>query len=419
MILELIEKKKQGEALSAKQIHEMIQAYVQGEIPDYQMSAFLMAVWFQGMNMEEMIALCDAMMHSGEILDLSDIGTMICDKHSTGGVGDKTSIVLVPLVAACGGIVAKMSGRGLGHTGGTIDKLEAISGFQTAMSPDRFKQQVKEVHAAIVGQSEHFVVADQLLYALRDVTGTVDSLPLIATSILSKKIAAGSDIILLDVKYGEGAFMKSKADAQALADTMCTIGTHFHKKMRAVISDMNEPLGNAIGNALEVKEAVLTLQGKGPRDFTALCVEEAGILLHLAGLAASDADGEKMAQRALEDGSAFTMLCKMVQAQGGDVRCLKDTDRLEKAPYVSELRAKQSGVIRSLHALSLGKLAMELGAGRVRKGDAIDLAVGIVLAHKRNDSVNKGDVLAYIHSRTPLAKQWVERFYEAVEIACE
>ncbi len=416
MIIELIEKKKRGEALSAPEIHAMIHAYVNKEIADYQMSAFLMAVWFQGMNMDEMIALCDAMMHSGEVLDLSDLDGVTCDKHSTGGVGDKTSIVLVPLVAACGGIIAKMSGRGLGHTGGTIDKLESIPGFQTEVAPSDFKRQVREIHAAIVGQSSRFVVADQMLYALRDVTATVDSLPLIATSILSKKLAAGSDVILLDVKYGEGAFMKTKADAQLLADTMCAIGAHFQRKVRAVISDMNEPLGHAIGNTLEVLEAIDTLQGRGPDDFRTLCIEEAGILLAMADLAADESEGRQRARSALEDGSAFAMLCQMVEAQGGDVRYVKEPQRFAKAPYIKQLPALKEGMIRALHARSFGELAMELGAGRKCKGDRIDPRVGIVLHHKCGETVAADTCIATIHANRELSEDWIRRFYEAVEI---
>lgn len=416
MIISLIEKKKYGQELTWDEIHRMIDAYVQKQIPDYQMSAFLMAVWFQGMTMEETFALTDAMIHSGKVLDLHDLEGVSCDKHSTGGVGDKTSLVLVPLVAACGGVVAKMSGRGLGHTGGTIDKLESIPGFQTTMEPECFKQKVKQVHAAIIGQSSDFVVADQLLYALRDVTGTIDSLPLIASSIMSKKIAAGSDVILLDVKYGEGAFMKTKEEAVKLAECMCQIGNRFNRKMQSVISDMNEPLGLAIGNALEVKEAIETLHGKGPKDFQTLCQEEAAILLHMADLVSSKEEGIEKARTALENDQAFFKFLEMVTAQGGDASFVLEPSRLPKAAYVTDLYSTKTGTISTLHALSLGLLAMELGAGRKKKGEAIDPSVGIVLTHKQGEYVDEDTCLAHIHSNHKLDDKWIQKFYESIEI---
>ena len=416
MILSIIEKKKQGKELTADEIKELIKDYVDQKIPDYQMSAFLMAVWFQGMSMQETIALTDAMMHSGETLDLSDLEGITCDKHSTGGVGDKTSLVLVPLVAACGGVVAKMSGRGLGHTGGTIDKLESIPGFQTTMEPAAFKQQVRQHHCAIIGQSQHFVVADQMLYALRDVTATVDSIPLIASSILSKKLAAGSEAILLDVKYGEGAFMKTKEEAKDLADCMCTIGKHFNRTIQAVISDMNQPLGFAIGNTLEVKEAIDTLQGRGPADFTKLCQEEAAHLLFMSHVVESLEEGMQVVCGALNDGCAFNKFCEMVEAQGGDASYIRDPSLFPQAKYVQKMFARKAGTITSLHALSLGLLAMDLGAGRKRKGDTIDYSVGIVLSHKQGDTIAKDECLATVHSNHALTTEWIQRFYEAIEI---
>lgn len=416
MILEWIEKKKHGLSLTWDEIHEMIHAYVHQEIADYQMSAFLMAVWFQGMSLDETIALTDAMMHSSKTLDLSGLKGITCDKHSTGGVGDKTSLVLVPLVAACGGIVVKMSGRGLGHTGGTVDKLESIPGYQTTMGTDAFYEQVKKVHAAIIGQSDDFVVADQLLYALRDVTGTIDSIPLIASSILSKKLAAGSEAILLDVKFGEGAFMKTKEEAQQLADCMCAIGAYFHRKVHAIISDMNEPLGLAIGNSLEVIEAIHTLKGEGPKDFQTLCIEEAAILLQMTGLADTLEEGKQKAICSLQDGSAFEKFCEMVMAQGGDVSVIKDPSLFAQARFDTTLCALTSGTIQKMHARSLGILAMELGAGRTKKGESIDPSVGIVFLHKSPEKIKEGEAMAHIYSNQPLTEKWIQDFYAAIEI---
>ena len=323
-MLKLIEKKKRGKALSDQELHEMIAAYVRHQIPDYQMSAFLMAVWFQGMDMAETLALCDAMIQSGATLDLSGISGVKCDKHSSGGVGDKTTLVLAPLVSACGATVAKMSGRGLGHTGGTIDKLESIPGLRTDLDPETFYHQAKTIHLVISAQSSQLVPADGMLYALRDVSGTVDSMPLIAASIMSKKIAAGCDAILLDVKYGEGAFMHDRAQAEALSQCMKEIGRQFGRDVKCVLSDMNMPLGNAIGNILEVKEAISTLRGNGPQALQALCEDEGSIMLMQAKLAASYPEGKAMIRAAMQDGRGLCRFREMVKAQGGDVSCIDD-----------------------------------------------------------------------------------------------
>ena len=416
MIIETIEKKKRKEELDRQEITEIIEQYVQGKIPDYQMSALLMAIWFQGMSMTEITALTTAMMNSGSILDLSDVGGIPCDKHSSGGVGDKTTIVLAPLVAACGGIMAKMSGRGLGHTGGTIDKLESIPGFRTEMTPESFKAQVRKIGVALIGQSSDFVIADQMLYALRDVTGTVDSLPLIASSIMSKKLAAGSQAILLDVKYGNGAFMKTKEEAKALADCMCTIGDAFHKTMHAVISDMNEPLGFAIGNSLEVIEAIDTLKGNGPQDLRDLCVEEAAALLQMSKICQTREEGMHLAADALDNGSAFRKFCELTQAQGGDVSYLHHPEKFARPAYITKIQAREAGKICAVRARAIGTLAMELGAGRRTKGDRIDPSVGIVLHRKSGDEVHAQETLAEIYSSRPLSSQWISRFYCAFDI---
>lgn len=409
--LELIEKKKYGGRLNQEELHTLIEGYVQGRIPDYQMSAFLMAVWFQGMDEEEISLLTQEMIASGDQLDLSDIPGVKCDKHSTGGVGDKTTLVLAPLVAACGGKVAKMSGRGLGHTGGTIDKLEAIPGFQVTLSEEAFRQQVRTIGLALIAQSDTLVPADRMLYALRDVSGSVDSLPLIASSIMSKKLACGTDTILLDVKYGEGAFMRDLTQARRLAETMIHIGHRFHKDVRAIVSAMNEPLGYAIGNLLEVKEAIDTLQGKGPSDLQELCLDAGSMMLVQAKVVSDRSGGRAMLKQAIKDGSAFAAFCAMVEAQGGDVSYVRHPKRFAQAAFITPLSSPVSGYVKELHALSLGQLAMELGAGRKELGDTIDPSVGIVLTHKIGDAVEEGEPLAFIHSQKPLSEQWKKRFY--------
>ena len=410
--VDIIEKKKQKQALTKEEIHYFIEGYVKHEIPDYQVSALLMAIYFNGMEENEIAYLSEEMLYSGDTIDLSSIQGVKCDKHSTGGVGDKTSLSLAPMVAACGAKVAKMSGRGLGHTGGTLDKVESIDGFQVGLTQEQFIEQVNSIGLALIGQTGSLVPADKQLYALRDVTATVNSIPLIASSIMSKKLAAGSDTILLDVKFGEGAFMENAERAEELAKTMITIGTHFGKDVRAMISNMNQPLGNAIGNALEVKEAIATLQGKGPEDFTQLCLKAGSIMLMQAGIAADEESATAMLQKAIDDGSALGKLAAMVEAQGGNVEQVWHPELLPQAKEIVEVISREEGYIQELHALELGTLAMKLGAGRMVKEDPIDPAVGIVLNKKDGDYVSKGDILAYVHTNQALSETWLEEFYQ-------
>lgn len=417
--VDIIEKKKEHQALTKEELHFFISEYVKGTIPDYQVSALLMAIYFNGMEEEETAYLTEEMLHSGDMIDLSSIPGVKCDKHSTGGVGDKTSLSLAPMVAACGVKVAKMSGRGLGHTGGTLDKAESIEGFRVDLTIDEFLTQVKEIGLAIIGQTGTLVPADKKLYALRDVTATVNSIPLIASSIMSKKLAAGSDTILLDVKYGEGAFMQTAKDAQKLAETMIRIGQHFHKDVRAMISNMNQPLGNAIGNALEVKEAIATLQGKGPKDFTELCLKAGSIMLMQAGKAEDEISARSMLQNVMDDHRAMDKLLEMVKAQGGNIEQILHPELLPQAKEILEITSKECGYIKDVHALTLGTLAMQLGAGRMVKEDTIDPAVGIVLNKKDGDYVEKGDILAYVHINRPLPEHWLEDFYGAFHFTKE
>lgn len=420
--VDIIEKKRDGGHLSREEIDFWISEYVAERIPDYQVSALCMAIYFQGMDGEEIADLCNAMLHSGDIIDLSSISGVKVDKHSTGGVGDKTSLSLTPMVAACGAKVAKMSGRGLGHTGGTLDKVESIKGFNVFLDEEAFVKQVNELGIALIGQTKSLVPADKKLYALRDVTATVNSIPLIASSIMSKKLAAGSDAILLDVKFGEGAFMQSVEDAEKLAETMITIGKHLGRDTRAMISNMNQPLGYAIGNALEVKEAIATLKNEGPADFTELCLQAGSIMLVQAKVAENEECARNMLQKSLDDGSALAKLIEMVKAQGGDVEQIKHPEYLPQAKDIIEIKAKQSGWIKELKALELGTLAMQIGAGRAVKEDTIDPAVGIVLNKKAGDEVKVNDVLAYVHTNTPLSEEWIKHFYECflfVDTACE
>lgn len=411
--LDLIEKKKVGKALSKEEIFFFIKGYTADEIPDYQVSAFLMAIYFQGMNEEETAYLTQAMMESGEIIDLKEIHGIICDKHSTGGVGDKTSLSLLPMVAACGVKIAKMSGRGLGHTGGTLDKVESIKGFQIQLEEERFKKQVNTIGIAIVGQSNSLVPADKKLYALRDVTATVNSLPLIASSIMAKKLASGADKILLDVKFGSGAFMEDAVQAEALAKMMIKIGNHLGKEVNVVISNMNQPLGNAIGNALEVKEAIATLCGEGPKDFEELCIEAGSIMLLQANVVSSLEHGEETLRKVIEDRTGFKKLQELVEAQGGDVQQILDPQQLPKASSIVSLPSIEEGYVKCMHTLELGVLAMKLGAGRSTKEDVIDPAVGIVLRKKVGDYVKEGESLAEIHTNFDLPQDWKDAFYQS------
>jgi pyrimidine-nucleoside phosphorylase len=394
---ELIERKRDGGALSADEMRELVLGYGSGDVPDYQMAAFCMAVFFRGLTHGETFAMTDAMVQSGDTLDMHGaLGRTVVDKHSTGGVGDKTSIAVAPLVAACGVPFGKMSGRGLGHTGGTLDKLESIPGFRVELTVDEFVAQVRDVGVAIIGQTGNLVPADKGLYALRDVTATVDNVQLIAASIMSKKIAAGADAIVLDVKVGDGAFMKTLEDARRLADTMRELGERAGRRVACLLTDMDQPLGRAVGNALELLEARATLRGEGPPDFTELVLTATGQLLAFSDLGVDAAEGRRRAEAAVADGSALEAYDRWVRAQGGD----PSEDVLPRAPVVRMLESPEAGYVRALRALPVGIAALELGAGRVRKDDAIDHAVGVVCLRKRGDRVERGEALAEIHART-------------------
>ncbi len=397
-MVDIITKKRDGHELTAEEITFFVDGYVAGRIPDYQVSALLMAILFKGMTNNEIVTLTDRMEHSGDVMDLSCIKGVKVDKHSTGGVGDKTSIALGPMVAACGAKLAKMSGRGLGHTGGTLDKLESIPGMQVFVSEEHFIKQVNEIGLAIIGQTGTLVPADKKLYALRDVTGTVESTPLIASSVMSKKLASGSDCILLDVKFGNGAFMKNAESARELAKIMCAIGNSLGRDTRAVLTDMEQPLGHAVGNALEIKEAIATLHGQGPKDFTELCLRSGAIMLEQAKIVKSEEEGLAMLKKSIEDGSAFEKLCQMVEAQGGDVEYIRHPEKFELAKNIVEVKAAKDGYIKRIVALEIGESAMRLGAGRETFDDVIDMSAGIVLSKKVGDQVKKGDVLCTVHT---------------------
>jgi pyrimidine-nucleoside phosphorylase len=393
---ELIQRKRDGEELPADEIAELVLGYARGDIPDYQLAAFCMAVYFQGLSSAETFALTDAMVRSGETIDLgAALGRRVVDKHSTGGVGDKTTLAVGPIVAACGVPFGKMSGRGLGHTGGTLDKLEAIPGFRVELTTEQFVEQVRDVGLAIVGQTGDLVPADKKLYALRDVTATVDNVSLIAASIMSKKIAAGADAIVLDVKVGDGAFMKTLPDAQVLAEAMLALGRRAEREVVCMLTDMDQPLGRAVGNALEVREAVATVRGEGPPDFTELVLDAAAHLLTLSDLGIDRGEARARAGRAVDDGSATAAYERWVRAQGGD----PDETALPKARIIREVFAPRSGHVQRLAALPVGLAALHLGAGRRAKDDAIDHAVGVVCLKKRGDTVDEGEPLAEVHAR--------------------
>lgn len=395
---DLIMKKKKGCELTNEEIRYMIDGYTKEVIPDYQMSAMMMAICFQGMTPEETKNLTLAMAESGDILDLSEIIGIKVDKHSTGGVGDKTSLVLGPMVAALGVSVAKMSGRGLGHTGGTIDKLESFTGFTTALSKDTFVKNVNEIGIAIAGQTADLAPADKKLYALRDVTGTVDQMSLIASSIMSKKLASGADAIVLDVKTGDGAFMKTLEDSVALAEAMVSIGKLAGKKMAAIISDMDQPLGNAVGNILEVKEAIDTLQGHGPKDLEELVLTLGSYMVVAAEKAETVEEARKMLEKTLRDGTAFEVFKKFVVAQGGCEAEVLHPEKLPVAKYIEDVVADTDGYVAKIQTEEIGRISLLLGGGRETKDSEIDLTVGVVLNKKRGDKVVKGDVLATIHT---------------------
>lgn len=417
---DLIMKKRNGAALKEEEIRFMIEGYVKGEIPDYQMSAMMMAVFFRGMNRQETLNLTLAMAHSGEMLDLSEIKGVKVDKHSTGGVGDKTSLALTPMAAACGVKIAKMSGRGLGHTGGTIDKLESFQGFSAALSTRQFIRNVNEIGIAIMGQTLNLAPADKLLYALRDVTATVDNMSLIASSIMSKKLAAGADAIVLDVKTGSGAFMKRQEDALSLAREMVEIGRNAGKHMMAVISDMDQPLGYAVGNALEVKEAIAALRGEGPEDFTELCMTLGSCMLMAGGVTDSEEDARKRLRRVIEDGSALKKLASFVEAQGGNKEMVYHPELLPAAAIVSPVPAPGEGYVQKILCDEVGICSLILGGGRETKESVIDLSVGIVLNKKVGDHVKAGEALAYIHANQEEKKKLCEeRLLRAFEIGPE
>ena len=393
---ELIQRKRDGEELGGEEIAELVLAYSRGDVPDYQLAAFCMAVYFQGLSSAETFALTDAMVRSGKTIDLgAALGRRVVDKHSTGGVGDKTTLAVGPIVAACGVPFGKMSGRGLGHTGGTLDKLEAIPGFRVELTTEEFVEQVRDTGLAIVGQTGDLVPADKKLYALRDVTATVDNVSLIAASIMSKKIASGADAIVLDVKVGDGAFMKTLPDAQVLAEAMLALGRRAEREVVCMLTDMDQPLGRAVGNALEVHEAVATLRGEGPPDFTELVLDASAHLLALSDLWIDRTEARARVERAVGDGSATAAYQRWVRAQGGD----PDEAALPRARVIREVFAPRGGHVQRLAALQIGLAALHLGAGRRAKEDAIDHAVGVVCLKKRGDAVDEGEPLAEIHAR--------------------
>lgn len=418
-MVDIIEKKRDGQILTKEEIEFFIEGYTNGDIPDYQASSLAMAIFFQDMNEEERAALTMAMVNSGDVIDLSKINGIKVDKHSTGGVGDTTTLVLAPLVAAVGVPVAKMSGRGLGHTGGTIDKLESIDGFHVEISEADFIKLVNENQVAVIGQTGNLTPADKKLYALRDVTGTVNSIPLIASSIMSKKIAAGADAIVLDVKTGNGAFMKTLEDAEALAHAMVSIGNNVGRNTMAIISDMSQPLGRAIGNALELKEAIDTLNGQGPEDLTELVLTLGSQMVVLAERANTLEEARQLLNEAIENGSALDKFKTFLENQGGDASVVDSPELLPTAEYQIDYKAKSSGVVSELIANEIGVASMMLGAGRQTKEDDIDLSVGIVLNKKVGDKVNVGESLLTIHSNRENVDDVIKKLDESIEIKAQ
>lgn len=416
-MVDVIEKKRDGKVLTTKEIQFFIDGYTKGDIPDYQASSLAMAVYFQDMNDDERAALTMAMVNSGDVIDLSNIEGIKVDKHSTGGVGDTTTLVLAPLVASVGVPVAKMSGRGLGHTGGTIDKLESVEGFHVEITEDKFTKLVNESKVAVIGQSGNLTPADKKLYGLRDVTGTVNSIPLIASSIMSKKIAAGADAIVLDVKTGNGAFMKTIEEAEALAHAMVRIGNNVGRKTMAIISDMGQPLGNAIGNALEVKEAIETLQGKGPKDLTKLVLTLGSQMVVLGGKAKDLEEARALLKEAINNGSALERFKQFLENQDGDSSVVDDVNRLPQATYQIELPAETDGVVTEIIANEIGVASMLLGAGRQTKEDSIDLSVGIVLNKKVGDRVAQGESLLTIHANREQVDDVIEKLRASISIS--
>lgn len=396
-MFDIIAKKRDGGVLSREELEFAVMGFVNGQVPDYQMSALLMAIYLKGMTEKETAQLTDVMAHSGDMVDLSSISGIKADKHSTGGVGDKTTLVIAPIVAACGVKIAKMSGRGLGHTGGTVDKMEAVPGTQTAVDRERFFAQVNEIGISVIGQSGNLAPADKKMYALRDVTATIGCVPLIASSIMSKKLAAGSDCILLDVKTGNGAFMKTLDDSIKLAKAMVSIGQHNGRKVAALITDMDTPLGHNIGNSLEVIESVEVLKGHGPADLTEVCYQLAANMLYLAGKGTLE-ECRRMAEEAVASGAAYEKLKQMFAAQGGDVSVLDDPDKFQKAKFSRPLLASESCYLVRMNTEMVGNASVGLGAGRITKEDVIDFAAGIVLHKKTGDKVEKGECLATLYA---------------------
>ena len=418
-IYDIITKKKRAEELSDEEIKFVIREYTAGQIPDYQISALMMAIYFQGMNDRETATMTLAMANSGDVVDLSEFGSLTVGKHSTGGVGDKTTLVIAPIAASIGCKLAKMSGRGLGHTGGTVDKLESFAGYDTSLSPDAFFDQVRRVGISVIGQSGNFAPADKKLYALRDVTATVDSIPLITASIMSKKLAAGSHSIVLDVKYGSGGFMKTPADAESLARGMVEIGKRCGRNMCALITNMDIPLGYAIGNSLEVIEALEVLSGRGPEDLRTVCVALATEMVMLS-LGMSEADARDAVIDAIESGKAKEKFCEWIEAQGGDSAAAKDISLFPKAKYVYEVKSENTGYISAMDAEKIGVASVVLGAGRLTKDDVIDHSAGIVLTLKRPDKVNKGDTLARLYTNNEAKIKDAERILlDAITVSDE
>ncbi|GAA0091660.1 pyrimidine-nucleoside phosphorylase [Paraclostridium bifermentans] len=419
-IYDIIKKKRDGEVLTKEEIKFFVEKYSKEEIPDYQASALLMAIYINKMSKEETAFLTEAMMNSGEVIDLSAINGIKVDKHSTGGVGDKTTIALAPLVAACKAPVAKMSGRGLGHTGGTLDKLEAIPGFSIEMEPEKFIQSVNKHNIAVCGQTASIAVADKKMYALRDVTATVDNISLIASSIMCKKLASGADAIVLDVKTGDGAFMKTIEDSFALAKEMVDIGDNMNRETIALITDMDEPLGFAVGNSLEVIEAIETLKGRGPKDFVMLCETLGAYMLLLAKVVDNFEDGKAKIQEAITTGSALDKLKEFIENQGGNSNIVDDYSLLPQAKEIMEIKAPKTGYIAKIEAEEVGVSAMMLGAGRETKEDELDLSAGIVLTKKVSDFVNEGETIAYMHyNKLDKIEGAKDRFLKAYTISDE
>lgn len=414
--VDLILKKKEGLELTKEEIQFVINGFVKGEIPDYQISALLMAICFKGLTDDELFSLTYEMLKSGDEVDLSQINGICVDKHSTGGVGDKTTLVIAPICASFGLKLAKMSGRGLGHTGGTLDKLESIPGFKISIGLDDFINQVNNIGLAVIGQTANIAPADKKLYALRDVTGTVESTGLIASSIMSKKLASGAKIILLDVKVGDGAFMKTLPDAQNLAHKMVAIGNKFDRKVVAMLTDMDQPLGNAVGNALEVIEAIETLKGNGPKDFTELCHNICAEMLVLSGLSNNKQEAIQMVKDQVKSGKPLEKLSQMISYQGGDTRVINDYSLFGKAKEIIEVKTLEEGYVKTIDTSNIGVAAMLLGAGRASMQDVIDPTVGIITIAKKGDYLHKGDLLGYIHTNGKNTNDAVNMFREAYKI---